>query len=244
MFRFASLRPVLRPTLVFLAGFVVAAVASAQVPAPKPPPQPAVDGSRGADLSVIIANINDLGLLHALLPLKLTAPEISALKDVFAKIIVDDKTRLQQDADGLRALAAGVERTRTLALAGEPIPAELEARVAAAAKAAQNRERTTRSSAIQRVLVVVKQTFTPEQQKQMADQAMKVPGGKRVPREYALAPKKAPASMVQDLAVAFFIEKVLLNDRAPQVINALKPAAAPEAATGGEAAAAPAKPGA
>lgn len=222
MFRFASSRaPLLRPAFVVLAGLVSAAAASAQVSAPPP--------AAGADPVVILANINDLGLLRALLPLKLAAPQISALKDVFAKIVEEDKVRVQQDKDGLRALAADVERTRTLALAGEPIPAELEARVAATAKAAQARERLAKNSAIQRVLVVVKQSFTPEQQKQMADQAMKVPGGRRVPREYALAPQKAPAAVVQDLAVAFFIENVLLNDRAPQVIGALKPApAAPE----------------
>lgn len=238
MFRFAS-SPLPRPVLVVLAGLAAATAAAAQVAAPPPP---VVDGGREADPVAILVNINDLGLLRALLPLKLTAPEINALKDVFAKIVAEEKARIRQDEDGLRTVAADVERTRTLALAGEPIPAELEARVAAIARAAQNRERLAKNSAIQRVLVVVKQSFTPEQQKQMADQAMKVPGGKRVPREYALAPEKAPASVVQDLAVAFFIEKVLLNDRAPQVIGALKPAAAPETVTGSDAAA-PAKPG-
>ena len=240
MFRFtfaSSASSLSRPALLLgIFALSPAAALRAQVPAP-----PAASSS-GRDTVTILFNINDLGLLRALLPLKLTAPEISALKDVFAKLIEEDKARVRQDEDGLRALAADVEQARTAALAGEPISTELEARVAATAKAAQDRERTARNRAIQRVLAVVKQSFTPEQQKQMAAQSMKVPGGKRVPREYAPNPEKAPPSVVQDLAVAFFIEKVLLNDRAPQVIGALKPFPAPEALAGSGDAAPPAKP--
>ena len=176
-----------------------------------------------ADPVAVLANINDLGLLRALLPLKLTRDQITPLLTVLRKVEEDSKALLKQDADILRALAAEVETARTAALSGAAISTELENRVAAASTAAETRRKAARNQAVGRILAVVKASFTSEQQKLIAAQTQKAVGGRLVPREYQKDPSKAPPEAVQDLAVGYFIDKVLLNERSITVLAQMKP---------------------
>jgi len=214
--------------LAMLAATMVGSMAAvrAQTPGASPPPAP----GKNADVGVVVGNINDLGLLRALQPVKLAAAQLTPLLTLLRKLEDEARSGYKKDDDALRALAAEVDKARTSALSGTPIPAELETKVAALSKAAEERVKKVRTDAVLRLLAVVKETFTPEQQKAMASQTEKVLGGKRVPREFAANPSKAPAQVVQDLAVAYFIEMIFLNERSVLVLSQMKPptdAAAP-----------------
>jgi hypothetical protein len=195
-------------------------------PRPRRLPAPRRQGSAVApsDPATVLMHINDLGLLRALRPLQLTQAQISALVEVLRAVEKDDAARVRQDEEALRALAGDVARAHTAALAGTPIPTELETRVADAGKAADARLRKAKNDAVLRILVVARASLTPEQQKQIAQTSLKVSGASRsrVLREaYTKDAEKA-----QNLGVAYFIEDVLLNPRAITVLGQMKPAVA------------------
>lgn len=167
----------------------------------------------------VLAQINDLGLLKALLPLKLTDDQRAKLLDILRQVAQQAKSRARQDEAALRALAADVAKARAEALAGTDVPAELEERVAAARKAAEDRQKRARADAIGRILAVAKATLTPEQRERISAQSVKALGGRLVPREFRNNPDKAPREAVLDLATASFIEWVLLNERAIEVLS-------------------------
>lgn len=181
--------------------------------------------SRGLPPATTIAFINDLGLLKALVPLKLTPDQNTRLLAILRQIAEEAKTRAKQDEDALRALSADVETARRDALAGVPVTQELEERVAQAAKAAEERSQRARRGAANRILGVAKAALTPEQRVLIAEQSVKALGGQLVPRQYQSDPSKAPPEVVQDLATVSFIERVLLNERAIEVLSQMKPPA-------------------
>jgi hypothetical protein len=234
VFRFAARSLVLSLLLGVAVGLVCGptggtrayAAALQQFAAPPAPPRPPGSGSAVAasDPATVLMHINDLGLLRALRPLQLTQAQISALVEVLRAVEKDDAARVRQDEEALRALAGDVARAHTAALAGTPIPTELETRVADAGKAADARLRKAKNDAVLRILVVARASLTPEQQKQIAQTSLKVSGASRsrVLREaYTKDAEKA-----QNLGVAYFIEDVLLNPRAITVLGQMKPAVA------------------
>ncbi len=93
------------------------------------------------DPATVLANINDLGLLRVLVPLKLTTEQITPLLALMRKLDEEARTQVKQDGDVLRSLATDIEKARTEALSGTPVPTALEDRVAAASKAAETRKR-------------------------------------------------------------------------------------------------------
>lgn len=176
----------------------------------------------GVDPDHVLAGINDLGLLKALLPLRLTDEQRTRLLATLRQVAEEGKTAMKQDAEALRALAAEIEQARAGALAGTPISSELEARVAAAGKAAEARHKRARTAALGRILVVAKEVLTPEQREEIEAQSERANGGRLVPRQYQSDPSKAPREAILDLASASFIERVLLNGRAIEVLSQMK----------------------
>ena len=217
-------------------GMLLAPAHAAPAPAQDPPPQPAAVAPAG-NAAAILMNINDLGLLKALQPVKLTGEQVTALVPVLREVADQGKALLRQDEEALRAIATDVEKARSAALAGTPVPADLEARVEATAKAAEARRKKARTAAVGRIVGALKTGLTPEQLTGIAARVEKVLGGKLVPPQYKQTPSKAPREAVQDLAVAYFVEQVLLNERAVDVVSQMKPP--PSAAEAPAAAAAP-----
>ncbi len=82
-----------------------------------------------------------------------------------------------------------------------------------------------KQKAISDILVVVKAQLTDDQKTNIEAQIEKFLGGKRVPKEYAKDPSKAPAGVVQDLALRAYIDRVLLDERTPDLLAKMKPAA-------------------
>ena len=173
----------------------------------------------------VLAQINDLGLLKALLPLKLTGEQIGALLTAMRAAAEDGKKRAQADDAALRALAADVAKAHAEALAGNAIPDELETRVAAASATAETRGKRARAAATGKILDAAHDALTPEQQDRIEAASEKALGGKLVPKEFQADPSKAPKQAVRDLAMAQFIQNVLLNERSIEVLSQMKPSA-------------------
>jgi len=168
------------------------------------------------------AYINDLGLLKSLEPLKLSQEQLNAIVAEMKAIYKDGEAGRKADADALKALSADVTKARTSALAGEPVPAELETRVKKAFQESDARIADARKKAVSRLLVVFKKNLTSTQMDTIEAQAKKVLGGTLIPNEFKKDPSKAPKEVVQDLMVSNFIDTVLLNERAIEVFSALK----------------------
>lgn len=242
----APRRPVLKPAKVLAAlawaGVVLsvpAAAATAQTKpaaapaAPAPPATAATAGAGAADPQTVLAHINDLGLLKALQPLRLTEDQITKLLAVMRAVAETGRARAKQEEAVVRAFAADVARAHADALAGAEIPVELEKRVETAGKEATERQRQAKNAAVGRILAVAKAVLTPAQRDQIEAQSRKAFGGRIVPREYRDNPSKAPREAVLDLATGAFIDRVLLNDRAIEVLSRMKPAPVTPTATPG-----------
>lgn len=207
-------RLLLQAALVALIGTAPAVRAQEK---PAPPTAPA------ANPMTVVMHINDLGLLKAIGPLNLTQGQIDGLLAILKQVAKDAEARVRQDEDVLRALAADVDKARVEALAGGPISTELETRVQKISRDAEQRQRAAKDLAVRRILGVAKTVLTPAQRDLISAQSEKALGGKLVPREFRQDPAKAPKEAVLDLATAKFIEMVLLNDRAIDVLSRMKP---------------------
>lgn len=206
---------------------------------PPPPPPPAsgtaptatAAGAAQAEAQAVLIQINDLGVLRALAPLKLTRDQIDTLIAVTRALYVEAEKRRGQDAEALRALGPDARRYFEAGLRGEEIPAEIDERAGKVFKDIETRNAAAKRNATGRLLIVLKEDFTPAQKAHVEAASVKVFGGKRVPKEYAQDPSRAPREVVQDLALAAFAERVLLNDRIVEVLTRLRAASATAAAS-------------
>ena len=176
-----------------------------------------------ADVQKILLDIDDLGLLKALVPLRLTNEQIDKLLVPMKEVVEGNPARRKVDHDALRAIAADLAKARADALAGEPVPPEIENKVTSVLSAASSRFTKNKQDAVVKVQTVAWDVFTPEQKDEIERQVGKWMGGKRlVPREYRNDPKKAPKDAVQGLAVQAFVESVLIGDRSAEILPLLK----------------------
>lgn len=217
------------------AGLVIAALlTAAAIAAPAraaqddksatPPPSGAAAAAALREAQAVLMQINDLGVLRALAPLKLTRDQTQTLLAVTRALYAEVEKRRGQDAETLRALAPDVRRHYEAGLRGEEIPAEIDEKVGKAFKESEARNAAAKRNAIGRLLIVLKEDFTPAQKAHIEAESVKVFGGKRVPKQYAQDPSKAPKEVVQDLALAAFAERVLLNERIVEVLSRLNSA--------------------
>lgn len=207
----SSLAPLARPA--YPQAAPPAPAKAAPAPAPAAPAQKAFLAYR---------DVNDLGLIRALEPLKLSSEQRDKFLALLRQIESEFKKRVDDDDAAMAALSEEIAKARQGALAGEPVDKELEARIGAAIKARNDRYAKARSAAIGRIVVLARTALTPVQKDHIEAESVRVLGGKRVPREFRADPSKAPKEAVQDLAVAAFAENVLLNDRSIEVLAALK----------------------
>lgn len=180
-----------------------------------------------------IASIRDLDLLPSLTPLRLTQPQADALAKALADVKDATEARLKKQDAALAALADDVEKTRAAMLNGEPLPEELRAKIAALGKEFADENALAKRKAVADVLAVVKAELNADQKNNIQAQIEKFLGGKRVPKEFAKDPSKAPVEVVQDLALSAYVDRVLLDERTPDLLAKMKPApaAAPPAAS-------------
>lgn len=204
--------------------------AVAQEPPPTPPPTAAAAGAVYVEAQATLVQINDLSILRDLNPLKLTKEQIDTFLAVMRAIAADGEKRRKQDADALRVIAPEIRAAYETAVGGGVVPAALDTRVRQVFQESAARLAAARRNAIGRLLIVAREDLTPAQKDNIEALSVKTFGGKRIPKEYQKDPSKAPREVVQDLALAAFIEQVLLSDRAIEVLAKVKPAASAAAA--------------
>jgi Spy/CpxP family protein refolding chaperone len=198
--------------------------ANAQTPSAAPPP----------DVQKTLNDIGDLDILKALVPLKLTAEQIEKLRDVLNAVAATSESKRKADHETIRALSAEVSKARTEALAGADISSELEQRVLKAFSEVDQRFAEAKKEAVNQVYAVARPLLTDTQKDEIDRQVVKMLGGKRlVPKEYQRDPKKAPREALLDLSLAYYIERILLFDRARDLLSKIKPAATAAPASDG-----------
>lgn len=187
--------------------------------APQTPPTPAPHAVRARDARA------DLLLLQALVPLKLTAEQIERLLPPMRTAQTEYVRLVRQEEDGLKPLEPELVKARDEAIGGKLPGGDLEKKVLEADKASLGRAAEARKKATLDLLAVLLDALTAEQKAEIERQSEKVFGGKRVPREFAANPSKAPRDQVQALALSAYIERVLLIDRTIPLLEKLKAAA-------------------
>lgn len=203
-------------------------VAVAQPPAQTP-----------AEVQKVFDNIADLDLLKAISPLKLTEDQIRKLVDIMKSAAALGEQKRKEDNAAWKSLAEDVAKAHEAALSGTEISADLEARIVKVAKDSEKRVQELRKEGAARIWSVAREALTPTQKDEMEKQAAKMLGGKRmVPREYKDDPSKAPKEAVQDLMMMVYVERILANDRAIELMGKIKPASASTESGAGESGAA------
>ena len=177
---------------------------------------------------VVQEQISDLALLQSLAPLKLTAPQIDKLLPSLKKARARAVELNRQDDEALTRISPEVTKARDQALKGEGVPETIEKTVSEVQRLAASRRLEATRTTIKDVLEPFRELLTDSQKSEIEKQSEKLFGGKRVPKEYAKDPGKAPKDVVQDLALSAFIERVLLFDRALTLLEKLKTAPKPE----------------
>ena len=197
-----------------LAGAAVPALAqdAPKAAAPQPP------------VVAIRSQIDDLALLKALIPLKLTVAQIDVLLPPLRAASKAAAALKKTDDAAVQTLGPDVGEAYKAALKNEPIPEALEKKIVAENKAATDRLTAARKKATGEILEAAKETLTVEQKTEIERQCVAFYGGKRVPKAFADKPDKAPREVVLDLAVQGFIEQVLLFDRALTLLEKIKEA--------------------
>lgn len=190
-----------------------------------PQQAPAVPTDTAKKALAVQEHIADLSLLQSLTPLKLTAPQIEKLLPILKKARERAVELNRQDDEALAALTGEVAKARAQAIAEGTFPETIEKRIGETQRLSASRRLETTRKTVAEVLESLREILTPTQKDEIEQQSEKYFGGKRVPKEYGKEPSKAPKSVVQDLAISAYIERVLLFDRSITLLELIKAAA-------------------
>jgi hypothetical protein len=190
-----------------------------------PQQAPSVPSDTTKKALAVQEHIADLSLLQSLTPLKLTAPQIEKLLPILKKARERAVELNRQDDEALAALTGEVAKARAQAIAESTFPDSIEKRIGETQRLSASRRLETTRKTVAEVLESLREMLTPTQKDEIEQQSEKFFGGKRVPKEYGKEPSKAPKSVVQDLAISAYIERVLLFDRSITLLELVKAAA-------------------
>jgi len=184
-----------------------------------PPIKPSPEAVKARDA------IADIVLLQSIVPLKLRASQIDRLLPKMKAAQEEWVRQLKLDDDALRAVEPVVSKLRASAIAGTLPSADDEKRMSDT-----NAEREKRTVQVFRKAVadLVAETiavFDETQKNEVQRQSDAQFGAKRVPKKYAANPSKAPRNEVEALALAAYVERVLLIDRTIPLFEAIRPTA-------------------
>lgn len=177
-----------------------------------------------ADVQKTLYEIGDFELIKALAPLRLTASQIERLNKTLNEILKGGEGQRKTDYEAVRALAAEVSKARDVALNGEPVPAELTAKIQKASDGAVSRYEAAKRSAITTVFGAASAILTDEQKDEVVAQVTKMIGRKPIPAEFAKKPNLAPPDKVRDVALGVYTERILILERIPELLAKMKPA--------------------
>ena len=181
-----------------------------------------------ADVQKTLYEIGDLELIRALQPLKLTAAQIETLSKPMKEILASGEKERKADYDAILALAAEVTKARAAALGGEPIPADMDAKVRKASEASSERFEAAKKTAISKIYNLALTTLDDPQKEEIVRQVIKMLEGRRpIPKEFKDKPNLAPKDKVQEVALGIYTERVLILERVPEILSKMKPAVLP-----------------
>lgn len=186
------------------------------------PQQPPASTETAKKALVVQEQIADLSLLQSLSPLKLTPSQIEKLLPVLKKARERAVELNRQDDEALLRLAPEVTKARAQALTEGTVPETIEKRVGETQRLAASRRLEATRKTVAELLEFIRDILTPSQKDEIEQQSEKFFGGKRVPKEFAKDPAKAPKTVVQDLAISAYIERVFLFDRAITLLELMK----------------------
>jgi hypothetical protein len=191
-------------------------------------PQPPAPTNSLKKALAVQEQIADLSLLQSLAPLKLTAEQANKILPVLKKARERAVELNRQDDEALIQLGPEVAKARTQAITESIVPDTIEKRVGETQRLAASRRLEATRKTVAELQEFLRDVFTPVQKDEIEKQSEKFFGGKRVPKEFAKDPNKAPKNVVQDLALAAYIERVLLFDRTIPLLELIKTAGKPE----------------
>ena len=212
---------------------VLAATLCSPAAARKPPADPPPAVGVPADVQKALDQIADLDLLIAITPVKLNAGQIDKIVGALDASSTAGLEANRADMDLIRTVAADVEQSRSDALKGAVPALDVTARIDKTLEAMGKRGSITHAASVQRVADVLKRELDPVQTKVIELQFAKWVGGKiTVPGKMRDDPEKAKA-YVASAAFTAYTERILLNQRALDLLHVLRKSApaAPAAAT-------------
>jgi hypothetical protein len=191
---------------------------------PQPPAAPAPNKAA----LTVQEQLVELSLLQSLAPLKLTPEQIGKLLPALKKARESAIELNKQDDEDLVRIGPEVSKARAQAIAGGSLPDTIEKRVLEMQRLAASRRLETTRKTVKAILEPFRELLTESQKSEIEKQSETFYGGKRVPKEYAKDPSKAPKDVVQELAISAYIERTLLFDKAIVLLELMKAAPKPE----------------
>ncbi|MFM7320080.1 MAG: hypothetical protein ACKO5K_00975 [Armatimonadota bacterium] len=195
--------------LLFVAGIVTSAPQT-------PPIKPSAEAVRARDA------IADIILLQSIVPLKLRASQIDRLLPLMKAAQEEAVRQLKLDDEALKTVEPFLTKLRTGAVSGTLPSADDEKKVADTNAEMEKRFAEARRKAVADLLAVSIAVLDETQKNEVQKQSDSLFGGKRVPKKYAANPSKAPRNEVEALALAAYVERVLLIDRAIPLFESLR----------------------
>jgi len=199
---------------------ILLSIAAVLFAAPQTPPiKPSPEAVRARDA------IADIVLLQSLVPLKLRARQIDRLLPKMKAAQEEAIRQLKLDDDALKTVEPFLSKLRSNAVAGTLPSADDEKKVADTNAEMEKRFAEARRKAVADLVAESIAVLDETQKSEVQRQSDALFGGKRVPKKYAANPSKAPRNEVEALALAAYVERVLLIDRTIPLIESMRPSA-------------------
>jgi hypothetical protein len=191
-------------------------------------PQPPAASAPNKAALVVQEQLVELSLLQSLTPLKLTPEQIGKLLPALKKARESAVELNKQDDEDLVRIGPEVAKARAQAIAGSGLPDTIEKRVLEMQRLAASRRLEATRKTVKAILEPLRELLTESQKSEIEKLSETFYGGKRVPKEYAKDPSKAPKDVVQELAISAYIERTLLFDKTIALLELMKAAPKPE----------------
>ena len=184
-------------------------------------PKPSAEVVRARDA------VADIALLESLIPLKLRPAQIEALLVPMKAAQQAYGQLVAKDEEGLKELEPFLTKLREEAFRGKLPSRDDVKRWVDMDNASAKRGAEARVKAVAAIVAAMDKTLDDTQKEEVLRQSDAFFGARRVPKEFAKSPTKAPRERVIGLALSAYAERVLVMERAIGLIGKIKPSPAP-----------------
>ncbi len=169
-----------------------------------PPPPSEVDQ--------LLTALADITWFNNIRPLKLTAPQIERLIETHKRAYQRLESLIKEEARELRNRKDEILRVREDTSRGKSLPKEFQETIKRLESEAGQKRRQLRAQVVSEVATELKSRFTEEQMDYMVKRSKEVLESARVD----------VSQLTNDQLYALFVENVLLDPRAPELLNEWK----------------------